>query len=176
MFPRLIASFVASALFLTIGLGCYETKTPLGSAADAKVDRAYVGDFALVDKGKTDSIVIRNLDDKQYFVEYSEPGDTSKQPMRMVGYTVDVNGVIFANLRSLSDDGANVEKFLIMRASLSSDHAKLSLRNLKEDFFKDKDVSSSELLGNVIGANLENEQMYDGDAEVFTRVAPTTQP
>jgi len=176
MFPRRIAALAASLLFLTLGLGCYTTKTPLGSAASATVDRAYVGDFTMAEKDKTDSIVIRNLDDRQYFVEYSETGGNAAKPMRMVGYTADVNGVTFANLRTLSDDGSIDDKFMVMRVSSSPDHAKLSLRNLKDDFFKDKDVSSSESLEKVIGANLDSEKMYDGEAAVFTRSAPTTQP
>jgi hypothetical protein len=176
VFSRWIASLVALVLFLTLGLGCYETKTPLGSAANATVNRTYVGDFTALDKNNTVSIIIRNLDDKQYYVENSETGDSGKAPTRMVGYTTDVNGVTFANLRGLSDDGVNDDKFLIMRVSLSPDRAKLSLRNLKEEFFRGKDVSSSDALEKVIEANLDNEQMYDGQAEVFTRAAPTTQP
>ena len=140
MFPRRLAALAASLLFLTFGLGCYTTKTPLGSAASATVDRAYVGDFTMADKDKTDSIVIRNLDNTQYFVEYSETGGNAWKPMRMVGYTADVNGVTFANLRTLSDDGSIDDKFMVMRVSLSPDHAKLSLRNLKDDFFTGKDV------------------------------------
>ncbi|MGD0462583.1 MAG: hypothetical protein ABSB74_08845 [Tepidisphaeraceae bacterium] len=182
MFPRRTAALAASLLLLTLGLGCYETKTPFGSAASATVDRAFVGDFTMPDKDKTDSVVILNLDDKQYFVEYSESGQdgkeprNAKEPLRMVGYTADVNGVTFANLRGLKDDGSIDDKFMVMRVSLSPDHAKLSIRNLKDDFFKDKDVSSSEALEKVIEANLDNEKMYDGEAAVFTRAAPTTQP
>ncbi len=176
MFSRWIASLVASVLLLALGLGCYETKTPLGSAASATVNHAFVGDFSVTEKGKTASLVVRNMDDRQYFVEYTGTNDNGKEPLRMVAYTADVNGVTFANFRGLSDDGVNDDKFLIMRVSLSPDHAKLSLRNLKEEFFKEKDVSSSDALEKVIGANLDNDQMYDGEAEVFTRAAPTTQP
>jgi hypothetical protein len=100
-----------------------------------------------------------------------------KKPLRMVGYTSDVNGVVFANLRGLSDDGSIDNKFLVMRIALSADRATLSLRNLKDDFFKDKNINSSESLEKLIAANLENEQMYDGEPVVATRVtAPSTAP
>jgi len=196
MFPRRIAAAGASLLLLTLGLGCYQTKTPLRSAAIATVDRAYVGDFetpdtilaGLIDKsgnrqnskvpdnGKMASLVIHNLDNRQYFVEYFETGDRSKEPVRMVGYTAKVKGVMFANLRELNDDGSIDDQFLIMRVAISPDHAKLSIRELKDEFFKDKDVSSSEALEKVIEANLDNDQMYERPADIFTRKAPTTQP
>jgi hypothetical protein len=155
---------------LLFALGCYETKYPLGSADKATVDPAYVGDYVFTADGKTDRITIRNIDDHLYYVEWTE-----KEPDRMVGYTSDVNGVTFANLRDLTDDGSIDKQFLVMRISLSSDHAKLSLRNLKEDFFKDKNVDSSDALQTLIAANLENDQMYDGDPVVATRVVPATQ-
>ncbi len=155
---------------LVIGLGCYETQYPLGSASSATVDQGYVGDYVFTDGNKTSTIVIRNIDDHLYYVEWV--GGDEKGPNRMIGYTADINGVTFANLRGLTDDGTIDNKFLVMRISLSSDHAKLTLRNLKDDFFKDKSVNSSELLGKVIAANLENEQMYDGESVVATRVTP----
>jgi hypothetical protein len=65
---------------------------------------------------------------------------------------------------------------MIMRISISDDHSKLSLRNLKDDFFKDKKIASSESLQNVIASNLENQDMYDGDTVAATRVPPSTQP
>ncbi|HEX4055470.1 MAG TPA: hypothetical protein VHX86_14490 [Tepidisphaeraceae bacterium] len=175
MYPRRIAVLVASLLLLTLGLGCYETKYPLGSAENATVDRAFVGNFTMKD-GNVDSIVIRNLDGKRYYVEYVGNDQKDKQPMRMVGYTTDVGGVTFANLQQLTDDGSIDDKFLIMRISLSADHATLSLRGLKEEFFKDKDVNSSADLEKVIQANLDNDQMYDGPEAIATRTAAATQP
>ena len=44
------------------------------------------------------------------------------------------------------------------------------MRNLKDDFFKDKNINSSDLLEKTIAANLENDQMYDGEPMVATRV------
>lgn len=176
MYPRRIAVLAASLFLLTLGLGCYETKYPLGFAENASVDRAFVGNFTMTDGNDIDSIVIRNLDDKWYYVEYADNNQKDKEPTRMVGYTADVGGVKFANLRGLTDDGTIDDKFLIMRVSLSPDHAKLSLRNLKEEFFNNKDIDSSAALEKVIQANLDNEQMYDGEAVVGTRVAAATQP
>lgn len=176
MHLRRIGILVASLLLLTLGLGCYETKYPLGSAQNATVNRAFVGNFTMKDGAKVDSIVIRNLDDKQYYVEYASSDQKDKEPTRMVGYTADVGGVTFANLRELTDDGTIDDKFLIMRIALSPDHAELSLRNLKDDFFKDKDIDSSAALEKVIQANLDNDEMYDAPAVIAVRTAAATQP
>jgi hypothetical protein len=167
---RNLLAVVCVLPLLVIGLGCYETQYPLGSADTATVDPSYVGDYVFTDGDKANTIVIRNIDNHQYYVEWI--GGEQKGPDRMVGYTADVNGVAFANLRGLTDDGSIDNKFLVMRISLSPDHAKLTLRNLKDDFFKDKNINSSESLGKVIAANLENEQMYDGESVVATRVTP----
>jgi hypothetical protein len=164
-----ITCVASSLLFFT---GCYETQYPLGSPDKATVDPGYVGDFVLADKDqKSETIIIRNIDNHLYYVEWLKEDD---KPLRMVGYTTDVNGVTFANLRGLTEDGSIDNKFMIMRVSLSDDHSKLSVRNLKDDFFKDKNIDSSETQEKVIAANLENTQMYDGDTAVATRIPPAT--
>jgi len=167
---RNLLAVVCVLPLVVIGLGCYETQYPLGSADKATVDQNYIGDYVFTDGDKTSTIVIRNIDDHLYYVEWV--GGDEKGPNRMVGYTADINGVAFANLRGLTDDGTIDNKFLVMRISLSADHAKLTLRNLKDDFFKDKSINSSESLAKIIAANLENEQMYDGEPVVTTRVTP----
>jgi hypothetical protein len=167
---RTLLAVVCVLPLLVVGLGCYETQYPVGSADKATVDQGYVGDYVFTDGDKTNTIVIRNIDDHLYYVEWV--GGDEKGPNRMVGYTADVNGVAFANLRGLTDDGSIDSKFLVMRISLSPDHAKLTLRNLKDDFFKDKSVGSSDSLEKIIAANLENDQMYDGEPVVAARVTP----
>ena len=172
---RTLAAVALIAPALLFAVGCYETQYPLGSPDKATVDPAYVGDY-LVPKDKDNdkplSIVVRNIDDHLCYVEWRSGED---QPDRRVGYSADVNGVTFANLRDLTDDGSIEKKFLVMRVSLSADHTKLSFRNLKEEFFKDKNINSSDALEAVIAANLENDQMYDGPPVVATRVVPATQ-
>ena len=155
---------------LFLGMGCYETQYPLGSAENAVVDPGYVGDYVCTDGSKTSTLVIRNIDNHLYYVEWIDNSD--KKPLRMVGYTADVGGVAFANLRELSDDGSIDNKFLVMRIALSTDRASLALRSLKDDFFKDKNVNSSDALEKVIEANIDNDAMYDGAAVVATRVTP----
>jgi hypothetical protein len=166
-FRVLLAVAFAFSLLL-LGVGCYTTQYPLGAADKAAVDPAYIGDYVFTSDGKTTSLVIRNIDNHLYYTEWT--GNDGKEPGRMVGYTADVSGVTFANLRNLTDDGSIEDKFLIMRISLSSDHAKLTIQNLKDDFFKDKNIDSSDSLEKVISGNLDNAQMYDGDPVVATRV------
>jgi len=167
---RTLGAIACVLPLLMLGLGCYETQFPLGSADKATVDPVYVGDFVAVDGNKSTTITIRNIDNRLYYVEWFDSSDN--KPTRMVGYTATVNGVAFANLRGLTDDGSIDDKYLVMRIALSPDRAKLTLRNLKEEFFKDKNVGSSAALEKVIGANVENEKMYDGDTVVGTRVMP----
>lgn len=167
---RTLVAVVCLLPLLVIGLGCYETQYPLGSADTASVEPGYIGDYVCTDGKKTFSIIIRNIDNHLYYVEWIDQGDN--KPLRLVGYTSAVGGVAFANLRGLTDDGSIDNKFMVMRILLSPDRANLTLRNLKDDFFKDKNINSSDSLGKLIAANLENDQMYDGDPMVATRVTP----
>jgi hypothetical protein len=169
-----VVSVACVASLLLFIVGCYETQYPLGSQDKAVVDPAYVGDYVVADSDKkSETVIIRNIDNHLYYVEWLAEGDKT---LRMIGYTADVDGVTFANLRGLTEDGSIDNKFLIMRVSLSDDHSKLTLRNLKEDFFKDKKIDSSDALQKLIAANLQNDQIYDGEAAVATRIPPTTKP
>lgn len=167
---RTLIAGVCVLPLVVLGLGCYETQYPLGSADQASVQAGYIGDFVFVDGNKTNTIVIRNIDNHLYYVEWISSEE--KGPDRMVGYTADVNGVTFANLRGLTDDGSIDNKYFIERISLSADHSKLTIRDLKDDFFKNKTVDSPESLAKFIAANLDNDQMYDGKAIEATRVTP----
>jgi len=176
MSSRRISSTAGGLLLLLAlvgGLGCYETEYPLGSADKSTVDRAFVGNFTMTDADKVYSIVIRNLDGHQYYVELAQTNQKDNGPDRRVGYTADVNGVTFANLRQLTDDGSISNKYLVMRVSISADGSKLTLRNLNDKFFSDKNIDSQAALTQLIQANLENNGMYDGDAVVAARVQPT---
>jgi hypothetical protein len=162
------------SLVLLFTLGCYETKFPLGSSDKATIDPGYVGDFVIDSNDKkTETVIIRNIDNHLYYVEYLNGDD---QPLRMVGYTTDINGVTFANLRKLTDDGSIDDSYLLMRVGISDDHSKLTLRNLKEDFFKDKNITSADQLEKLITENLQNDKMYDGEAGTATRVTPPKKP
>src|ERR1700724_2367963 len=101
---RTLVATICVLPLLVIGLGCYETQYPLGSADKSTVDPAYVGDYATTDGNKTSTVVIRNIDNHLYYVEWIDGNDN--KPDRMVGYTAQVNGVTFANLRGLTDDGS----------------------------------------------------------------------
>jgi hypothetical protein len=173
---RTLATVACVLPFLAFVVGCYETQYPLGSADKAVVDPGYVGDFTSADdQGKSETIMIRNIDDRQYYVEYI-PADDKDKILRMVGYTADVNGATFANLRGLTDDGSIDKSYMIFRIELSPDHSKLTLRSLKDDFFKDKKIDSTDAQTKVIADNLNEDAMYDGPPSTWTRVpAPSTQ-
>ncbi len=158
---------------ILISAGCYTSKYSLGSPETSKVDRANVGDFQATNKDGTYDLIIRNLDDHQYYVEYAEnrTGEKkSKTILRMVGFLGNVSNVGFASLRGLADDGANDPGYLIMRTEISPDHSQMTIRDLKDDFFKGMTIDSEQKLRSVIADNMNNEKMYDGDAVVFHRV------
>ena len=111
---RTLAALACVVPALLFALGCYETEYPLGSADKATVNPAYVGDFVMADetasvsadsqngigptktttdKNQSTTIIIRNIDNHLYSVEWTKTNDTKTNRLRMVGYTSDVNGV-----------------------------------------------------------------------------------
>jgi hypothetical protein len=156
--------FTGALLTVTVLIGCYTSKFTVGSPDDAKVDRAFVGDYELKGADSTASIAIRNIDDKNYYVEYRESPD---KVSRYVGFVGKIKDAQFANLRELTDDGSISDDHLIMRIELKDN--KLTLRNLKDDFFKDKTIGSQAQLVALLEENLGNDAMYDAPV-VATRV------
>jgi hypothetical protein len=155
-----------SALVLFAGLfaGCFGSKFTLIPPEKAVVERKYVGDWDAVDaNGNRTSIVIRNLDEKFFYVETSNPG--RENVSRYAGFTATVKGATFAHLRTLSDDGSIPDTWLLMRVELSSE-GKLFISQLDEEFFNDKTIESAEQLRDVIEKNVNAEAMYDKDETV----------
>ena len=160
---------VAALLFLP---GCYSSKFVLGSADSSKVDRALFGDFVMTtDKGDV-QLTIRNLDDHQCLVEWTD----GKETERLIGYFVDVRGRHFAELREITDNGSIPDEYQLVKFGLSPDHQKITVQNLSEDFMKSENVDSSFKLKVIIEANLDNPKMYDAKPIVATRKAAATQP
>lgn len=156
-------------LLLCVGLigvlafaGCWGSKYTLIPPEQAKVDRAYVGDWDAANaKGEHAGLIIRNIDDKQYYVETQ---DNSQKTARYVGFLAPVKNATFAQLRELSDDGSIPEAWIIIRIELAD--KKMTLRQLSDDFFKDKTIESAEQLRRVIEENLDNSQMYAQDETI----------
>jgi hypothetical protein len=160
-------------LGLLSSIGCYESEYTIGTVQTAVVDRGYVGNFTFTEENKAVSLVIRNFDDKQYYVEWGSDG---RERVRSAGFTGEIKGVRFVNLREMrSGVGALDNNYLIMRVSLSDDRSTLTIRNLDENFFKARNIGSAAALRAVIESNLDNDAMYDKDVVVAKRVA-TTRP
>jgi hypothetical protein len=145
---------------------CYASKFTIGSLEQAKVERAYVGDWQFKDGEKVSHVIIRNLDDKNYYVEMNGDGEKTDRYTAFIGT---IKGVQFANLLPLSDDGTLPEERIIMRVELKD--GKLELRNLKESFFKDQTIESQAQLTALIEKNLESPAMYDDEPLVATRAS-----
>ena len=153
---------VVLAAMLAIS-GCLETKFTIGDKEHAAVDRGYVGDWAAAGNDRS-RVIIRNLDDRQYYVEDDEP---EHKPARMVGFITQIKSASFAQLRELPEDGSVPDKYLVLRVERKDD--KLTLRQLNDKFFASQSIASSADLRHVIEENLENKEMYDGDPVVLTR-------
>jgi len=156
------------ALLSLILIGCFETTIALDEHPEnAKVDRSLVGDWTfpdVADNNKTLTVIIRNLDDKQYYVEWSVPGE---KPARAVGYFSKIKDATFAQLRELADDGSIPEKHLIMRITTANN--KLGMRQLDDKWFEQHPATNTKELRKLLEDNLDLPAMYDGDFHYGTK-------
>lgn len=154
--------FVGIILFT----GCWTTKVTLIDPATAKVNPAYVGNWDNPEKfdsvGREAGLVIRNIDNKMYYVEWDQKGEAGL--VRAVGFVTDVRGATFAQLRGLDADGKIEEEWLLCRLELAG--STLTIRQMNPDFFKDKQVSTMAALRQVLEQNLANEAMYVKDEAI----------
>jgi len=165
------AALVLTASLLLVA-GCYESKFALGPKGQAVFDRAYVGDWEAAAEQSKARIIIRNFNDKEYYVEWDTP---DQKPLRMSGFLIDVKGAAFAHLRELTEDGTLPDKYLIVRVALAD--GKLSLRQLNDKFFDAKPIDSPEQFRKLVEQNLDNDEMYDRDGSICAvRIPPAAPP
>jgi hypothetical protein len=158
---------------LLSGLGCYESEYPLGSADNATVDPAFLGNYTIAQKDSpTVTLIIRNIAGKQYYVEWTDPAQSDKEPLRMIGFLARVKDATFANLRPITADDSVSGKYWLVRVALSDDKSKLTIRQLHDEFFKGKAIDSSATLEKVITDNLDNAAMYDADESLVAGRVP----
>ena len=167
---RLLLTLLCTSVLLGV-VGCFETTLSLGPERDAKVDPAFCGNWEVPNPDHPDqqkvSLVIRNIDGRKYYVEWTDPNDKSSKTLRMVGYTADVKGTIFAHLRDLPEDGTIPDKHMVMRIALKD--GQLALRNLDEKFFKEKPLETDADFRRLVEENLDNSAMYDEGEIMATR-------
>jgi hypothetical protein len=160
---RALAAITLLCAIATIS-GCFVSKVPIGKVEDARVDLKFVGDWRFPNEGGAPTlIIVRNIDDKQYYVEWNDQNKTN----RMVVFITEVNGVSFAQGRALTDDGSKAEGYNIVRVGL--DNGKLALRQLEQKFFEGRNIETSDDLRKVVEANLENPEMYEKETALGTR-------
>jgi hypothetical protein len=158
--------FASLLVGLLIVSGCLVTQYTLIDPATGKVDKKFVGDWnspALDAAGREAGLVIRNIDDKSYYVEWKTK-DTTGGIVRAVGQITEIKGVSFAQLRGFETDGSIPNEWMISRLQLSGDT--LTIRQLQESFFTDKAIDSSAKLKATIESNLENPAMYSSDETI----------
>jgi hypothetical protein len=161
------------AVLLLLFAGCWGSKFTLIAPDHAKVDRAFLGNWNAVNsKDESSSLIIRNLDDKLYYVESKEGAKQYPEGIsRYHGFITTVKGATFAHLKQIMDDGNVPEEWLLMRIELAGD--KLTIRQLKEEYMKGKNITSVEQLRQVIEQNLDDAEMYDKNEIVTaTRIPP----
>jgi hypothetical protein len=162
---RGILGVVVMALLL-VG-GCYVSSYTLGTMDTATVNKEYIGDWQPASKNEsTETLVIRNIDGRQYYVELDQKGKT---PNRMAGFVTRVKNVDFVQLRSLGESGSLEDQWLIARVGIKS--GELDIRQLNEAFFKKQHIQSSDELRKIIESNIDNDQMYDQQVAPWRRVA-----
>src|SRR4051794_18846004 len=108
--------FASLLVGLLVVSGCLVTQYTLIDPASGKVDKKFIGDWnspSFDATGRGAGLVIRNLDDKIYYVEWRSKD--SDGVIRTVGQIVDIKGVSFAQLRGLEEDGSISKDWLICR-------------------------------------------------------------
>jgi hypothetical protein len=161
-----LATMTALVLLLLF-VGCYETAVSLVDPDKAKVDRSLVGDWTFPASGeqKATTLIVRNLDDHRYYVEWFSEGEKHE---RGVAVLASVKNIPFAEVRSITEDGPIPEKHWLMRVEIAKD--KLGLRQLAEPFFQDRPATTTDTLRKVLETNLETETMYEGPMQYGTPI------
>ena len=90
-------------------------------------------------------------------VYYAEWNDHKNKILRLSAFLVPVKETTFAQLTPMEADGELQAKHLIVKVQLDGD--KLTLTNLKEDFFGD--VTTDAALKKKIEENISNPAMYE---------------
>lgn len=156
---RTIALLLTASAVLVFG-GCYKNKNTLAPRDAATIDRALAGDWdGRAGNGTQLRVVVRVLNDHDYYVEWQGQGD--ERPSRGTAYIVDFAGAKFAHLRDLNADGTIADEHWLMRVELKD--GKLTVRQLSDEFFKDKTAGTAEQLREIVRANVDNDAMYDAD-------------
>ena len=163
---RLLLTFCFAAMLLTFA-GCWGSKFTLIAPLAAKVDRTYLGNWsAVTSKGESSSLIIRNIDDKMFYIETKDGAKQYPEGIsRYIGFLAPVKGATFAHMKQIQDSGDPQEDWLLMRLELNGD--KLVIRQLKEDYMKEKNIASAEQLRKVIEQSMDDGSMYEKE-EVIT--------
>jgi hypothetical protein len=161
-------------LGLVLVAGCFSSKFSIISPDKARVDLAFVGNWnsdALTSEGREAGLIIRNIDDKMYYIEWKIKED--KGLVRAVGCISDIKGATFAQLRGLEEDGKIDSEWLIIRLDRTGNT--LKIRHLDDEFMKSQKISSNDQLRKVLEDQLNNEAMYAKD-EVMTATRVVDKP
>jgi hypothetical protein len=158
-------AFAALLAGLLVVSGCLVTQYTLIDPGSGKVDARFVGNWnspSFDSTGRGAGLVIRNLDNSSYYVEWRSKD--SEAVIRAVGQIAEIKGASFAQLRGLEDDGSISKDWMISRLELNGDT--LTIRQLNDKFFADKQIDSSAKLRGTIESNLENAAMYNAEETV----------
>src|SRR5690349_3451650 len=99
---RLLLTFCFAALLLTFA-GCWGSKFTLIAPEAAKVDRAYLGNWSAINsKGESSSLLIRNIDDKMFYIETKDGAKQYPEGVsRYIGFIAPVKGATFAHMKQI---------------------------------------------------------------------------
>src|SRR5690349_18067760 len=92
---------------LVLFTGCYETEFVLGTAEEAKVDRALLGEWAFDSLGENANeravLTVADFDGHRYAIEWKTLADG--KVIQMVGHTAEVKDAKFVHASLLDAEG-----------------------------------------------------------------------
>ncbi|HEX3358971.1 MAG TPA: hypothetical protein VHS31_18475 [Tepidisphaeraceae bacterium] len=168
--------FVGTCALILVLVGCISM--PLGDPEKAKVDDKLVGAWlSPVDSsnGQATLFTVVPYDSRTCLVSemaFSKDGDTIKPAGRFDWkmWLVDVKGTRFAALEMKNPQfafGQEAERYAVAKITTTGDT--ITITPIKDDFVKNAKITTSKELEDLVGANLENAQMFS-DPMTLTKV------
>ena len=169
------AVFAVACVVLLGFIGCISI--PLGDPEKAKVDDKLLGAWlsAPGTDGKQTLFTVIQYDARTCTVsefEFSKDGATIKPSGRFDWkmWTVDVKGTTFASMEmKMPQLALDPQTDVYACAKLTRDGDKLTIAPVKDDVVKNANISSSQQLEDLIGANLNSADFY-GDPLTVSKV------
>ena len=148
-------------LLLFLLAGCpYESRSPLGKPAEAKIDEKLLGRWKFEDKEKKESglVTISRFNESELLIVLEEEGKKEQGMMR--GFVTDIDGTKFLNLQDMQG-GYKARKWIFVRYETGD--CSLTYRLVNDSIAPDsgdRELSPGQLYG-LIKKNIDDTLIYD---------------